>query len=94
MRIIWTARALRHLRAVRAHIAVDRPDAADTQVMRIAKAVENLMSFPELGRPGRRTETRELVVGRTPYIVPYRLRGETIEILAVLHGRQRWPDRF
>ncbi len=94
MRIIWTARALRHLRSVRACIAVDSPDAADTQVTRISRDVENLTSFPELGRPGRRAGTRELVVGRTPYIVPYRLRGEIIEILAVLHGRQRWPDSF
>jgi toxin ParE1/3/4 len=35
-----------------------------------------------------------LVIGRTPYIVPYRLRGEIIEILAVMHGRQRWPEVF
>jgi toxin ParE1/3/4 len=35
-----------------------------------------------------------LVVNRTPYVVPYRLRGATIEILRVLHGRQRWPDRL
>jgi plasmid stabilization system protein ParE len=94
MRIVWTQRAVRHLRSVRATIAADSADAADKQVTRIARAIENLVSFPELGRPGRRAGTRELVVGRTPYIIPYRLRGEIIEILAVQHGRQRWPDNF
>jgi toxin ParE1/3/4 len=94
MRIVWTARALRDLRAARAYIAVDNADAADKHVMRIVKAVETLVRFPELGRPGRKADTRELIVGRTPYLVPYRLRGEIIQILAVLHGRQRWPDSF
>jgi len=32
-----------------------------------------------------------LVIGRTPHVVAYRSRGDAIEILRVLHGRQRWP---
>jgi toxin ParE1/3/4 len=39
-------------------------------------------------------DTRELVIARTPFVVAYRLRNETIEILRVLHGAQRWPDRL
>jgi toxin ParE1/3/4 len=35
-----------------------------------------------------------LVVSRTPYLLPDRVRGELIEVLRVLHGRQRWPDAF
>jgi toxin ParE1/3/4 len=35
--------------------------------------------------------TRELVVGPTPWVVVYRWRGEAVEVLRVLHGRQRWP---
>jgi toxin ParE1/3/4 len=38
--------------------------------------------------------SRELVVARTPYIVPYRLRRETIEVLGVHHGARRWPDHL
>jgi toxin ParE1/3/4 len=34
---------------------------------------------------------RELVVGCAPYVLPYRVRGDVVEILRVLHGRQRWP---
>jgi len=66
--------------------------AADSQIQRVFSAVEMLLDFPESGRPGRLVDTRELVVGKTPYILPYRLRGDMIEILRVLHGRQRWPD--
>jgi toxin ParE1/3/4 len=94
MRIVWTAPARRDLRAVRAYIAAEQSAAAERQILRILNAVGSLARFPELGRSGRRAGTRELVIGRTPYLVPYRLRGEIIEILRVLHGRQRWPDQF
>jgi toxin ParE1/3/4 len=49
---------------------------------------------PRIGRPGRVPESRELVVAHTPYIVPYRLRPGTIEVLGVYHGARRWPDRL
>jgi toxin ParE1/3/4 len=39
-------------------------------------------------------ETRELVVSGTPYIVPYTVRGDVVEIHAVLHGARKWPERF
>lgn len=85
---------MRDLAAVRAYIARDNPPAADKQIERVLVAVTSLLRFPESGRPGRRTGTRELVVNRTPYIVPYRLRGEIVEVLRVMHGRQRWPDHL
>ena len=56
--------------------------------------MERLREFPALGRPGRVEGTRELIIAGTPYIVPYRVRGDTVEIITVLHSAQRWPDRF
>jgi toxin ParE1/3/4 len=92
MRIVWAAPALRDLAAARDYIAHDNPAAAERQVQRVLAAVGGLPRFPEIGRPGRRAGTRELVVSRTPYIAAYRLRGEIIEVLRVMHGRQRWPE--
>ncbi len=92
MQVVWTARALRDLASLRAYIGQDRPAAAERQVERILAATARLAQLPESARPGRRAGTRELVVARTPYIVPYRVRGELVEVLRVLHGRQRWPD--
>jgi len=37
--------------------------------------------------------TRELVVRNLPYIIPYRVRDNTIEILRVLHTSRRWPGK-
>ena len=57
-------------------------------------SVSRLVTFPEMGRRGRVLGTRELVIASQPYLVAYRIRGQTIHILAVLHGAQKWPDRF
>ncbi|MBB4166438.1 plasmid stabilization system protein ParE [Rhizobium sp. BK538] len=40
------------------------------------------------------SRTRELVVTGTSYIAAYQIVGETIRILRVLHGAQRWPDEL
>ncbi len=62
--------------------------------MALLTAVEHLAELPNLGRPGRVSGTRELVVPGTPYVIPYRLRGDRLEVIAVFHGRQRWPNRL
>ena len=37
--------------------------------------------------------TRELLVPRTRYLVPYRVRGQTIEILRVFQMSRSLPER-
>jgi toxin ParE1/3/4 len=56
--------------------------------------VERLQEFPMIGRKGRVEGTRELVIAGTPYIVPYRVRDDVVQIITVLHNAQRWPDQF
>jgi len=34
------------------------------------------------------------VIPRTPYIVPYRLVGNTIQVLRVFHTARQWPEAF
>jgi toxin ParE1/3/4 len=92
MRIVWTEPAVRDLAAARAYIAQDNPPAADRQIERVVAAVDSLLQFPGIGRLGRRAGMRELVINRTPFIAAYRVRGDVIEVLRVMHGRQRWPD--
>ena len=94
MRVVWTAPALRELEAIGDYIAQDNPSAAATVVTRIFDRVDRLAEQPETGRLGRIAGTRELVVTDTPFIVPYRVREERIEILSVFHDARRWPDSF
>ncbi|MCO5106022.1 MAG: type II toxin-antitoxin system RelE/ParE family toxin [Burkholderiaceae bacterium] len=68
-------------------IANEDPAAARMVVQRIVLAVDEPGEHPAIGRPGRVPGTRELVVPRTRYVVPYRVRGGAIEILRVFHGR-------
>jgi len=93
MQIHWSARAQRHLVSIRNFIAADDPRAASELAARILAAVELLLEQPGIGRPGRVPSTRELVVSGTPYVVAYTvLDRQRVEILAVLHGKQKWPE--
>ena len=93
-RIDYAARYFRRLDDIRERIAGDNLGAATRTIDRIRAAVERLRDFPALGRPGRVAGTRELVVAGTPYIVPYRVTEDQIQILGLMHSAQRWPDRF
>jgi len=92
VQVRWLRRALNNLEEEAAYIARDDRGAAARIVERIVTSVERLGAHPVSGRPGRVPGTRELVV--RPYLVPYRVRGETVEILRVFHGARKWPERF
>jgi toxin ParE1/3/4 len=72
-------------------VAADNPGAAVRLDEEIERQTDMLAQFPKMGREGRVGGTRELVIGRTPFIVIYRVRGKRVEILRLLHGAQRWP---
>lgn len=94
MRIVWRPRARDDLLAILEYIARDNPGAAVAILDRIERQVEQLAGFPELGRFGRLTGTRELVVTGTPYIAAYEVAGERIRILRVCteRGSRRQPS--
>jgi plasmid stabilization system protein ParE len=94
MTVVWSRRAVRHLRALLDSISSDGPLRAELVAARILETVELLATQPHMGRPGRVVGTRELVVPRTPYLIPYRVRGQRLELIAVFHGRQKWPHKL
>lgn len=92
---IWSPEAIDDLAALRAFIAEDDPKAAQRMALHIVDSVENLLSNnPGMGRPGRVPGTRELVIPKTPFIVPYRVVDGVLQILRIYHGARRWPERF
>ena len=94
MRVRWLRKALRNLDEEAAYIANDDSAAARMVVERVLNAVAMLAQQPDMGRPGRVPNTRELVVQRTRYIVPYRVRGDAVEILRVFHTSRRLPQSW
>jgi plasmid stabilization system protein ParE len=94
MRVRWLRKAVRNLDEEATYIASDDVKAARLVVERVIGAVAMLADRPGLGRPGRVPGTRELIVTKTRYIVPYRVRGETVEILRVFHTSRRLPEKW
>lgn len=92
MRLRWSGAALTDLIALRLYIAEHNPRAAQRVALRIRDAADRLIAHPHVGRPGRVTGTRELIV--RPYITAYRVDQEEIEILRVLHHARDWPKQF
>jgi addiction module RelE/StbE family toxin len=93
-RLEYAPRYFHRLEDIYERIAADNPTAARRMIERIRAAVTRLAASPALGRPGRVAGARELVIPRTPYIVPYRVKGDVVQIITILHGAQRWPDRL
>ncbi len=79
-RIEYPARYFRRLEDIRERIADDNPAAAARVVQRIRTAVERLAGSPGIGRPGWITGTGELVIAGTPYIVPFRVKGDLVQV--------------
>jgi addiction module RelE/StbE family toxin len=93
-RLEYAPRYFRRLEDIRERIVADNPTAASRMIERIRAAVMRLAASPAIGRPGRVADTRELIIPRTPYIVPYRVKGDVVQIITILHSAQRWPDRL
>ena len=93
MELGWTRKALENLDQIAAYIGQDNPARASSFVGEIKKKTELLLEFPALGRPGRVPGTRELVV-HDNYVVPYRVKGDMVQIIRVQHVARLWPKRF
>ena len=84
-RLEWTRRARNDLDNIFAYYAEVAPAAiAEQSIAALRAQAENIRRNPELYRRGKRG-TRERVMLRFPYTVVYRVHGDSIEILRVLH---------
>lgn len=93
MAVKWAKTALANLVLIADYIAEDNPARATSFVQEIRNKTNALVEFPTLGRPGRVLGTRELVAHKN-YIITYRVRGENVEVIRVLHVAKRWPLDF
>ena len=94
MKVRWTVPAVNQLQHIFEYIAAGNPDAAGRVVRRIRNAIHQTARMPKAGRIGRVAGTREVVVPGTSYMVAYRIVEDMIQVLAILHGAQEWPESF
>ena len=91
LKLKWTRRALEQLVEAQDYIALENPTAARQVGERIANATRLLLTQPRMCHPGRVRGTLEWVVRRTPYFLVYKLEGDELIVLRVIHGKQHWP---
>ena len=94
MRVVCLEEAVHDLKEIGHYIAEDDPLAAYQTLVKLKASGESLQHNPELGRPGRVENTRELIVSGLSYILPYYIKGDEIRILAVMHTARKWPGAF
>ncbi len=91
MRIIWTPASETDRINIFHYIAADNPSAAFELEQIIEERADQLLGFPEMGRPGMLPDTRELTV-HPNYRLIYELVGDDVQILNVVHARRDWPE--
>ena len=89
MQVEWLEKALANLEEEANYIALENPQAADEFTAVIFAAVDSLALFPTMGREGRVENTREWAVPNWSYLIPYRIRGDRLQVLGIFHTRQR-----
>ena len=94
MNVIWSATSVRHLQDVVSYLEGESSNLAVTTRRRILETKRRISQMPNSGRIGRVAGTREAVVQRTPYIVVYRIKEKTVEILGIWHTSRLWPESF
>lgn len=94
MEIKWLRKAIANLEAEFRYIAEEHPQAAERFVNEVWWLTQLLKEQPAMGREGRVPETRELILHNYPYIIPYRVRNNTIQVLRVFHSHRRTPTKW
>ena len=94
MRIVWSPQAREDLLLLSSYVAEDNPKAAKKLRDVILSKVQLLAETPHIGRPGRVPGTKELIIEKTPYIIPYRCKDDRLEIVRVYHSSRKWLAKF
>jgi plasmid stabilization system protein ParE len=85
--IVWTEAAVDHLDAIVTYVSVYDPAAAERLAQSLIKVADSLAEFPHRGRDvgdGKRE-----ITSVWPYIVRYRVQGDTVFILRIRHGARQ-----
>ena len=92
-KVIWSDHALDDIEQISAYISKDSPDRAALFVGRLIDATDSLQEFqysgreiPEVGN----VAYREVIYGA--YRVMYKVEGENVLILAVVHSAREWKS--
>lgn len=94
MAVRWTTLAVDDFTRICDYSSAQFGDArAGVTAKALYNSAESLEVMPNRGRPGRRAGTRELPLPGLPFVTIYRVREYNVEIIRILHGAQKWPQK-
>jgi addiction module RelE/StbE family toxin len=91
MQVRWTTAAASDLENIADYLFEKTPENAARLIREICDAVFALRIYPNRGRPGKKSGTRELVLPALPYIVVYKVGSDVLHVARILHGAQDRP---
>ncbi|OTP75400.1 type II toxin-antitoxin system RelE/ParE family toxin [Caballeronia sordidicola] len=91
MTVRWLPAALINLADILDAITEESPQGAAMLSAEIQTKTARLETHPKLYKAGRVRGTRECVVTEN-YLMVYRIQGDNVEIIRVLHARKQWPS--
>ncbi|CNI55246.1 Plasmid stabilisation system protein [Yersinia massiliensis] len=91
MNLIWLRRASTNLEREYQWLHERNPTAALNFANEVYELTSLLITQPAMGRAGRVMGTRELVLHNFPYLLPYRVKNNEIQILRVFHTYREPP---
>lgn len=90
-KVKFSKSAIKDLQAIQEYIYQNSRESAKEVVSHIIERIETLLiPNPGIGRAGRILRTRELIITKYPYVVPYQVREDVIYILRILHTSRKW----
>ncbi|MFM6845117.1 MAG: type II toxin-antitoxin system RelE/ParE family toxin [Dolichospermum sp.] len=92
MQVKWLRRALRNLEQARNYVFQENPTAAQELIIKIQNAANQLEKYPFMGKSGRVEGTKELIISNSPYMIIYRVKEESVEVLRILHTSKCYPE--
>ena len=91
----WTPKSYEDLDEIKRYIELDDPEAAVQMLLTIIDRVEQLQQFPESGplmRERRFYNDRMRTLTVEPYIVFYRIDGDFVSVIRVLHAARDYGN--
>jgi len=79
------------LEGISDYLHLHHPSFAASTIQRLYDAAKSLREFPNTGRGGKKTGTRELVLAPLPYLMIYAVDDQSVHILRFLHTSQDRP---
>ena len=93
MRLRISSRAYRELASTADYLNARNPHAAWHAGERIQRTLRQLQRTPYIGRESGIGDIRQFPVPRLPYLILYRVAGDTVEVVAIFHTSRDPGDK-